>query len=427
MAEFNPFADTGTGWQGLATAQRQRELQDIQTGELKRKLAEEAGLREITKGASALPWEQRGDYMTSQGLAKGISLDPLNKLVTDTKGLREQSSGYINQQRELEARKTLTEAMFKATEKGRRLSDTALEEIGATLLPAYKIMNPNVTEAEARAHFKGLARQHNEITQKEFRDAQGGLIGTQVPIEGEDGVKGQFVAPTKGTETWGDPFEMAIGGKKAMVQKSSHGQIRPVIQDKSTTVVVTGKTGDDAIPITVAKELQGKYQTAQQGQNLATSFKPEFVVTPSTLQSMGITGMPKSLSSGITALTKQYGEDHPSTQFWMDYQTWVNQTRKELFGTALTKTEKPEFDKITVNPGMPAATIQTRLTKQMELANDAYNKIQAGQAPSKKFGKTVEKVYPKVGGKSAAPTGRPTIKNAAGQTMTLSADGTRWE
>lgn len=43
-------------------------------------------------------------------------------------------------------------------------------------------------------------------------------------------------------ETWGEPYEANIGGKRAMVQKSSHGQIRPVIEDKSTTTTINMQT-----------------------------------------------------------------------------------------------------------------------------------------------------------------------------------------
>lgn len=39
-------------------------------------------------------------------------------------------------------------------------------------------------------------------------------------------------------ETWGKPYERVVGGKKAWVQESSHGQIRPIVEDKSTTVVM---------------------------------------------------------------------------------------------------------------------------------------------------------------------------------------------
>lgn len=47
-----------------------------------------------------------------------------------------------------------------------------------------------------------------------------------------------FKEPQKPEETWGTPYESKVGGKKAMVQKSSRGKISPVIQDTSTTVVV---------------------------------------------------------------------------------------------------------------------------------------------------------------------------------------------
>lgn len=54
--------------------------------------------------------------------------------------------------------------------------------------------------------------------------------GTRVDVD---------LTPKETKETWGAPEPMTIGGKTAMVQKSSTGQVRPVIQDTSTTVKVT--------------------------------------------------------------------------------------------------------------------------------------------------------------------------------------------
>jgi len=45
--------------------------------------------------------------------------------------------------------------------------------------------------------------------------------------------------PKEQPETWGNPEPMTVGGKRAMVQKSSRGQVRPVLQDTSTTVKVS--------------------------------------------------------------------------------------------------------------------------------------------------------------------------------------------
>jgi hypothetical protein len=44
----------------------------------------------------------------------------------------------------------------------------------------------------------------------------------------------QALSQKEDVETWGEPYEDSIGGKKAKVQKSSRGQVRPVIQDAST-------------------------------------------------------------------------------------------------------------------------------------------------------------------------------------------------
>lgn len=70
-------------------------------------------------------------------------------------------------------------------------------------------------------------------------DKQGKIIGHMVTdSEG----KTSFHKADKGAETWSEPYEANIGGKRAMVQKSSTGQVKPVIQDTSTTVKVsTGK------------------------------------------------------------------------------------------------------------------------------------------------------------------------------------------
>lgn len=45
--------------------------------------------------------------------------------------------------------------------------------------------------------------------------------------------------------TWSEPFQANIGGKKALVQQSSTGQIKPVIEDKSTTIINRSGGGTD--------------------------------------------------------------------------------------------------------------------------------------------------------------------------------------
>lgn len=52
------------------------------------------------------------------------------------------------------------------------------------------------------------------------------------------------LTPKEQPETWSEPYQTKVGGKLAMVQKSSRGQVKPVVQDTSTTVkVTTGNNG----------------------------------------------------------------------------------------------------------------------------------------------------------------------------------------
>lgn len=60
-------------------------------------------------------------------------------------------------------------------------------------------------------------------------------------ITGKEYLDVTYPKAEKETETWSEPYETNVGGKKALVQKSSTGKITPVIQDKSTTVI----TGSD--------------------------------------------------------------------------------------------------------------------------------------------------------------------------------------
>jgi hypothetical protein len=46
-------------------------------------------------------------------------------------------------------------------------------------------------------------------------------------------------------ETWSEPKEMNIGGKKALVQESSTGRVQPVIQDRATTINMQAPTQED--------------------------------------------------------------------------------------------------------------------------------------------------------------------------------------
>lgn len=62
-------------------------------------------------------------------------------------------------------------------------------------------------------------------------------------ISGKEYMDINYPKEAKEEETWSEPYETKVGGKKAIVQKSNKGKVVPVIQDKSTTVTVTPDVG----------------------------------------------------------------------------------------------------------------------------------------------------------------------------------------
>ena len=78
---------------------------------------------------------------------------------------------------------------------------------------------------------------------------------------------------------------------------------------------------------------------------------------------------------GIGVGGKNLGASEDAALFWQDYQTYKNKVRHDLFGSALTATERAEFDKAVINPGMSPDVIEKNLVRQQELARQAAAKI----------------------------------------------------
>jgi hypothetical protein len=67
--------------------------------------------------------------------------------------------------------------------------------------------------------------------------------------------------------------------------------------------------------------------------------------------------------------------DQAGAQWWQDYQNQKNLVRNQLFGSALTTTEKAEFDKANINPGMTPQAIRDNLTRQHAATQRAAAKL----------------------------------------------------
>lgn len=116
------------------------------------------------------------------------------------------------------------------------------------------LMKTSAGQAQAKQISEAYQKMHPEdATMYDVSNWQVTPAGTVNPVHGKDGnLLGNFITDAKGettfhkvdkaAETWGTPEVINVGGKRAMVQRSSTGQIKPVIQDNSTTVKVGAGT-----------------------------------------------------------------------------------------------------------------------------------------------------------------------------------------
>jgi len=66
--------------------------------------------------------------------------------------------------------------------------------------------------------------------------------------------------------------------------------------------------------------------------------------------------------------------ESPRADWWQGYQSIKNVVRNDQFGAALTKTEKAEFEKADINPGMSADTIRNNMARQTAIVRGALER-----------------------------------------------------
>lgn len=129
--------------------------------------------------------------------------------------------------------------------------------------------------------------------------------------------------------------------------------------------------GGKQLPWAAVKELSSKSDAADTYAGFVSTFKPEY---------SGVTG-----SSGLSNAQNMFGRMAPGliasksiqdqASWWQNYNAQANLLRKELFGSALTATEKAAFDAANIEPGMNPTMIERRLADQAKAAKNASRKL----------------------------------------------------
>lgn len=83
-----------------------------------------------------------------------------------------------------------------------------------------------------------------------------------------------------------------------------------------------------------------------------------------------------AVGNAANAVTRYTGiGDDEGANWWQDYQRQKNIVRNQLFGSALTVTEKAEFERSDINPGMQPEIIKENLKRQKAAAARAAKKL----------------------------------------------------
>jgi hypothetical protein len=159
-------------------------------------------------------------------------------------------------------------------------------------------------------------------------------------------------------------FEAEINQRKKAADLAGLAQGTPEYQQFVATGSYSRPKPRD-LPSTVVKDMNEKGGTLEDFTRLKTGFKEEYGGFKT--QFAGDTVNAIARNTGI-------GNEERST-WWQDYQNQKNVVRNRLFGSALTATEKAEFDKANIHPGMTPGTIKANLALQHDAARRAAAKL----------------------------------------------------
>lgn len=104
--------------------------------------------------------------------------------------------------------------------------------------------------------------------------------------------------------------------------------------------------------------------TAEQSKTLLSGFKNEYGGFKFS-----------AVGDAVASYKQRFGDDTGMGDWWNQYQAKKNVQRNKLFGGALTDTERKEWEKADINPGMTPEQIRKNLTRRAGLEQRAAAKL----------------------------------------------------
>jgi len=342
--------------EGVYKGQRQEELIQQQLQEKRKDLMLQQTIKGLESGA--IPKEV-GDQIFSQLGVKGLSVGP-DAATQERQARARLEEGYRSGMDQLAPDAPLEDQARLAARFGK-------PEIAAQLhtavenrkLREYQITADVQSRREKLAQDLAIAAQRGEDANKieQMRiDAKRDI--TEMVVSGRKDLAGMMASnrqpPAPTITEIEDPNDPTKGIKIDARTRQVIGRSPP-------------KTAAErSLPKGAIDSLAEAGAAANDFSRLTTGFQDSFGG-----KTVGIVGDAQNLA-GRNVAGSSYG---PQAQWWQDYQNNKNVMRHKLFGSALTVTEKAEFEKSQINPGMTPQQITTNLARQKAAADTAARKL----------------------------------------------------
>ncbi len=157
-----------------------------------------------------------------------------------------------------------------------------------------------------------------------------------------------------------------LRAEKAAKEQQRHNLATEAAANRRAAAAEAGKGEGRGLNEQAINKLEGNKALSDKLGNLEATFQDDFAGLPLLGGLENIVGKMGGESIGLTTPGQ--------TDFWQEYQTFVNQVRKELFGSALTATEKGEFEKAMVDPSTAPVVVKSNLARQKKVIDDALNR-----------------------------------------------------
>lgn len=152
-----------------------------------------------------------------------------------------------------------------------------------------------------------------------------------------------------GNESWGQPVTEAGADGKPIVVRYSNRKGRQVVEAATPAPRVRAPAAK------IINDLTAAGTNVANLTRLGDTFQDRY-------------GGNIILGDMANKIGRTFGDETGQSQWWQDYQAYINEVRNKLFGSALTPQERTEFEKAVVTPRMNSGEIKKNLARQVELA-----------------------------------------------------------